>query len=349
MFFGKRCTLAAIVALGTLSAAQTGTDATSQSTSTGAAPAPSNPPTGPETPAAAPGPTTPATGGAPGANGTAGSAFPALQPAMANPGIRSADAQPASRAAADRDPLLDLPSLPKGKVSLQGGTLVRVDPVLDRLVMIPFKGKREEIAFDVRTQFLRDGQKIAARDLRSGTPIYADTIWDGQHVFAKTVRVFTGTHQDQEHGQIMAFDAGNATLRVRDELFPEPVDLKINSSTVIRKNQSAGSVADLQPGSLVAIKFQPGSHAQAEQIEVLAAPGASFIFSGPVTHIDLLTHVIGISNRSDSVIYDIHFDPARVKITKGLQEGADVDVNATFNGTEYLADGITIRNARASQ
>ena len=227
--------------------------------------------------------------------------------------------------------------------------MIRVDPVRDRIVLTPFQGKREEIAFDVRTQFTRDGKTIAVRDLRPGTPIYADTIWDGQHVFAKSIRIFTSTHQDQEHGQILAFNAGDGTLHVRDELFPQPVDLKVNSNTVIRKNQSPGSVADLQPGSLVAIKFQPGSRGQAYQIDVLATPGAEFVFSGPVTHIDLLTHVIGISNRSDSVIYDIHFDPNRVRITPDLQEGADVDVNATFNGTEYSANTITIRSARAAQ
>jgi hypothetical protein len=247
----------------------------------------------------------------------------------------------------DRDPLLDLPPLPKAKVALQGGTLVQVDPVRDRLIMRPFgERKRQEIAFDVRTQFVRDGKNIAVRDLRPGNQIYADTIWDGQHVFAKSVRMFSGTYQDQEHGQIIAFDQANGSLRVRDELFPDPVDLKVSSNTVIRKNQTVTTVADLCPGALVAIKFQPGSRGQVYQVDVLATPGSAFVFSGPVTHIDLLTHVIGISNRSDSIIYDVQFDPARVRITPQLQEGAEVDVNATFDGTRYFADTIEIRGPR---
>ncbi len=255
----------------------------------------------------------------------------------------------ATRPAGDRDALLDLPALPKGKVALQGGTLVQVDPVRDRLIMRPFgERKKQEFAFDVRTQFTRDGKTIAVRDLRPGSQIYADTIWDGEKVFAKSVRIFTGSHQDQEHGQILAFDPGNGSMRVRDELFPEPVDLKISKDTVIRTNQSPGTTADLRPGALVAIKFQPGSRGQVYQVDVLATPGAQFAFSGPITHIDLLSHMIGISNRSDSVIYDIHFDPQRVKITPELQEGADVDVNATFDGTRYFANTIAIRNARNS-
>ena len=286
---------------------------------------------------------------APANNGTSpAAAFPQLQPSVPRSAVPPHATQPAARSG-DRDPLLDLPPLPKGKVSLEGGTLVQVDPVRDRIIMTPFQGKRQEIAFDVRTQFTRDGQTIAVRDLQPGTPIYADTIWDGRHIFAKSIRIFTSTHSDQEHGQILAFDSSNGVLQVRDELFPQAVDLKVSNNTVIRKNQSPGSTADLRPGSLVAIKFQPGSHGQAYQIDVLAVPGSAFVFSGPITHIDLLAHVIGISNRSDSVIYDIHFDPNRVKITPDLQEGADVDINATFEGSHYTANDITIRSARSSQ
>ena len=280
------------------------------------------------------------------------SAGQTAQGASQQPANSGTNAQPgAARAAGttEHDSLLDLPALPQAKVALQGGTLIRVDPVRDRLVMAPFQGKREEIAFDIRTQFTRDGKTITVRDLKPGSQIYADTIWDGQHVFAKSVRIFTGTYQDQEHGQIIAFDAANGSLRVRDELFPDPVELKIGSGTVIRKDQSPASVAELRPGALVAIKFQPGSRGQVYQVDVLATPGSGFVFSGPVTHVDLLSHVLGVSNRSDSVIYDIHFDPARVRITPQLQEGAEVDVNATFDGTQYLANTIAIRSARESQ
>jgi hypothetical protein len=295
-----------------------------------------------------------ATSGAPAANTPAagangGTTTPSAGSSM--PGASSTATAGAARTrTADRDPLLDLPALPKGKVALQGGTLIQVDPVRDRLVMRPFgQRKKEEFAFDVRTQFTRDGKSIAVRDLRPGSQIYADTIWDGQKVFAKSVRIFTGSYQDQEHGQILAFDPGSGSLRVRDELFPDPVDLKVGQDTVIRKDQSPGSVADLRPGALVALKFQPGSRGQVYQVDVLATPGAQFVFSGPITHIDLLRHVIGISNRSDSVIYDLHFDPEQVKITPQLQEGADVDVNATFDGTKYFANTIVIRSARESQ
>lgn len=270
-------------------------------------------------------------------------------PAPNNPSVATGTPAAPKKPAAP-DPLLDPPPLPEGAVSLLGGTLVRLDPVLNRIVMTPFLGKRREIAFDVRTQFLQDGKKISTRDLKPGTRIYADTIWDGSRIFAKSVRVFTGeVHKDQQHGQIVSFDPSSGTLRVRDELFPEPMELKVTSSTVIRKDQSAATAADLRPGALVSVNFQPGNKGLAHEINVLATPGASFTFEGPLTHLDLLSHVLAISNRTDSIIYDIHFDPARIPITADLQEGAEVNVNATFDGNKYLANTVTIRSSRQSQ
>ncbi len=248
------------------------------------------------------------------------------------------------------DPLLDLPPLPEKTVSLLGGTLLQLDPIRDRIIMRPFLGKKREIAFDVRTQFLQDGKKISTHDLRPGTRIYADTIWDGSRVFAKSVRVFTGSeHQDQQHGQIISFNPGNGLLRVRDELFPEPMELKVTSSTVIRKNQGPATTADLRPGALVSVNFQPGDKGLVHDINVLATPGSAFVFEGPVTHLDLLSHVLAISNRTDSVIYDIHFDPARLRITPDLQEGAEVNVKATFDGNQYVANNVTVLTARRDQ
>ena len=337
------CVFGLIVVVAAICAAQSAP--ASQQAGSANAPANGSASTGMSSPAA----TTPPVN-APAATSAPATSAPTTGSANAQPSAAAPNSRTTTPPSGDRDPLLDLPTLPKGRVALQGGTLVQVDPVRDRLVMRPFgERKKQEVAFDVRTQFTRDGKNIAVRDLRPGNQIYADTIWDGQKVFAKSVRIFTASHQDQEHGQILAFDSGSGSLRVRDELFPDPVDLKVGKDTVIRKDQLPGTVADLRPGSLVAIKFQPGTRGQVYQVDVLATPGSQFVFSGTVTHIDLLSHVIGISNRSDSVIYDVHFDPERVKITQDLQEGSEVDVNATFDGTRYFANTLAMRSARNSQ
>src|SRR5215470_3474686 len=63
------------------------------------------------------------------------------------------------------DPLLDLPPLPKTGVSLIGGTIARLDPIRDELVLHAFGGRDVKIQFDVRTQILRAEEPISVREL----------------------------------------------------------------------------------------------------------------------------------------------------------------------------------------
>ena len=74
------------------------------------------------------------------------------------------------------DTSLDLPPLPRSEVSLIGGTVVRTDPIRDRIVVRAFGGKDLTLDFDVRTQILQGMNVLSVRDIRPGTRIYADTI-----------------------------------------------------------------------------------------------------------------------------------------------------------------------------
>src|SRR5690242_7865165 len=59
------------------------------------------------------------------------------------------------------DPLLDLPPLLPGKVTLIGGTVISLDEVMNRMVLLPFGGKQKmRVRFDTRTHFYRDGKPI---------------------------------------------------------------------------------------------------------------------------------------------------------------------------------------------
>src|SRR5207244_8318526 len=51
---------------------------------------------------------------------------------------------PAAVKSQEHDPLLDLPPLPHGKVSLLGGTVTRLDRVQDRLTIQPFGAKQKQ-------------------------------------------------------------------------------------------------------------------------------------------------------------------------------------------------------------
>src|SRR5205809_4992480 len=57
---------------------------------------------------------------------------------------------------ATHDPLLDLPPLPKNKVSLIGGTVAKLDPIQNQVTVQTFGGKQKmRLGFDVRTRFYR--------------------------------------------------------------------------------------------------------------------------------------------------------------------------------------------------
>lgn len=322
-----------LILFGGLALAQTSTSPATPGADRDTGVAPTLPAENPASPAAQPAaPVSPSAGSMP--------------PAISAPA--NAVKSPASQTSRERelqDPLLDLPPVPRQKLSLIGGRVIKIDRILDELQIQPFGGKKTHLAFDVRTQVFRDGAKASAKDIRPGDRIYADTQLDAsRRVFARSIRVVTqAADAVTGTGQVVSYDPGDGTMTLQDELIPRPVKLHVTPQTVIRKNQSAGSVADLQPGSLVAVNFAPGSRIEAREITVLAVPGATFTFSGPITHLDLSTHLLAVANKSDNKTYDIEFDPARVgESARNIKEGSEVTVDATFNGKTYVAGIITI-------
>jgi hypothetical protein len=275
------------------------------------------------------------------------SAPPQADTATTTPSGRAQDQREseAKREREGKDPLLDLPPLPNDpRVSVIGGKVISVDRIMDRIELQPFGGKKTEIAFDVRTQVSRDGIKIASKEIHPGDRVYADTLLDKERrVFAKSIRVVTKLRDtDRGHGQVIAYDAASGKLTMRDELVSQPLSLHLTRDTVIRKNDAPGSIADLQPGALIAVSFTPGGEGQVQELSVLAVPGSSFIFAGPVTHLDLSNHLLVVSNKTDGKSYDIDYDPARAGALKDVREGADVTVNAEFDGKRYVAQNVSL-------
>ena len=268
--------------------------------------------------------------------------------AASAPAKDSPQAQRESEAKRERegtDSLLDLPPLPKdSQLALIGGKVVSVDRIMDRIEIQPFGGKKTELAFDVRTQAYRDGVKIPLKEIHPGDRVYADTLLDkDRRVFAKSIRVITKLRDtDRGHGQVMTYDAANGKLTMRDELVSRPLTLHVTRDTTIRKDQETGSVADLKPGALIAVVFTPGGAGAVQEISVLAVPGSSFIFAGPVTHLDLSTHLLVVANKTDGKSYELDYDPARLASARDIREGTDVTVNATFDGKRYVAQNVSL-------
>lgn len=263
-----------------------------------------------------------------------------------NANAAAASAQPGE---GGYDPLLDLPPLPQGHTTLVGGTVHSIDQIRNRFTVQPFGGQAMKIFFDERTHIYRDGVPSTQLMIRKGERVYVDTMLDGTKVFARNIRVVTGTQAADARGQVTRNDAASGRITVQDELSAQPVTFRVTPATVVKGSSGASTLAQLQPGSLVTVKFSPerGNHDVAQEISVIAAPGSVFTFYGRITYLNMSTRTLAVANESDKKTYDIKFTPTAVD-SQMLGEGKLVLVKARFNGTGYTADNVQFMKA-ASQ
>jgi hypothetical protein len=261
-------------------------------------------------------------------------------------------------AAADPDMAADtvpgflppLPSAPRGKSTVIGGVIRDVDPVRDQMTLKVYGGGRPmKILFDERTQFYRDGLKKPLSDLHPEEHASVETILDGDNVFAVSVHMLSHTAQGECQGQVLAFDPRNGTLTVRNTLSGEPIQLRVEPQTTIaRMGQPAFASAqtgtsDLMRGALISVKFESNNGGGvADEISILATPGSGFYFSGDVTFLDLHAGLIALTDPRDQRSYTIAFDPSRFPASRELHEGSHVSVNASFDGSRYVASKLNV-------
>ncbi len=259
---------------------------------------------------------------------------------------------PASNSAppnAAEEPLFPVPPMPTGEVSLVGGTVVKVDRVRNRLSVRPFSGKKMSMFFDERTHIYRDGMETTQLGIHPGDRVYVDTMLDGSRVFARNIRVQTHAAPADARGQVLGYDRSTGVMTVRDELSSQDVSFHVTRDTVIKTEQPSAA-ADLRPGSLVAVQFSPASadRGVAWQISVLASPGNKFTFAGKVVFLDLRDGILGIQNQTDNRIYNLHFTPATPGVSQDLVVGSEVTAPAVFNGTDYVAQQISMNQAKST-
>jgi hypothetical protein len=236
------------------------------------------------------------------------------------------------------DKLFDLPRLKQGRASLVGGALGSIDRLRGRFVLRPFGRGKLTIAFDPRTQFVRGTAIAAAQDMHPGDRVYVETVLDGTAVFAKTVFLPKDATLGAALGQIVAYDAAQGSLSIRDQLSSQPVKFRVTSKTII-------TGAGLGTGALVEVSFLPGKDpALVREILILAAPGSVFTFTGRITFLDLTSHELVLANTSDDSRYEIQFNPAAIAADakERLLEGASVTIAARFNGQRYVAESVTV-------
>jgi hypothetical protein len=261
-------------------------------------------------------------------------------------------AQPSNSTAAERaenrDPLLDLPPLPRSRITLVGGTVVSLDEVMNRMVIQPFGTKQKmRVAFDTRTQFYRDRKPISYREIKQGQRIYLDSMLNGSTVFAKQIWIQTSTESGLGGGQIIDFDSGRQILTVRDELSNQPIKMHLTTSTVVRRGEQPASTSDLVQGALVSLTF--GTQQEIREITVLASPGSSFTFAGRVTYLDMSRKLIAIDNVSDHNRYDVSIAAIPPSVMQQLHEGSEVSISAVFDGSGYEARRIQLPGTSSAE
>lgn len=237
--------------------------------------------------------------------------------------------------------LPELPPIPKANATLVGGTVDKIDHVRDKITVRIFGGGKESFLFDPRTRVYRGGQAATIADLHEGERIYLDTILDGNDVFARSIRLSgpraTGTSQ----GVVLNFRSDRGELTVRDGLSPNPVEIRVTSSTKVVQGDRAVSINKLVPGSLISARFSSAQDARntATDIAILAQPGTEYTFSGQVVHIDLRTGLLVLNSAIDHKTYEVYL-PTTITPDENLQPGTTVTAVTAFNGERYVVRNL---------
>ena len=245
-----------------------------------------------------------------------------------------------------------LPPTPPGKSTVIGGSIRDVDPVRDQFILKVFGGGKMKILYDERTQIYQDGKRIPLRDLHADSHASVETVLDGTKIFARSVHTLSHSPEGECQGQVLRFDPGTGQLTVSAALSDEPIELQVPPGTSIVPSAAVAAASSPVPGpsalvkgTLVSVKFVSGSKGRgvARQIEVLAIPGSSFVFTGNISFMDLHSRLLVIVDPRDGSTYKISFDPADFPVSRKLHQGDTVKVTAEFDGVRYVASAITVK------
>lgn len=244
-----------------------------------------------------------------------------------------------------------LPPDPAGPSTVIGGLVRRVDPIRDQLILQVSGGSHTmKVLYDERTQVYRNGQRISVLDLKPEDHASIETTLDGDAVFALRIHMLSEQPQGECDGQVLSYNSRNGDLMVNSSLSPQSIRIRIPAGTAIvrvgQKEFIAGQrgIDDLIRGALVNVKFQPGSNGTgvASRVEVRATPGSTFVFSGEVQYLNMPNREIVIDDPNNNQSYRFGFSSGQSSTIGQLHQGSHVRITASYDGTRYRADQITI-------
>lgn len=242
-----------------------------------------------------------------------------------------------------------LPTAPRGKSTVIGGSIRAVDPVRDQFTLKVFGGKTMKVLFDERTQVYRDGVKIPLRDLHSEDHASIQTVLDGTDIFALSIHMLSQSPAGDAQGQVLSYTPSTGELMVSSALSSDPIKLLVSSETSVKREgqgtfaSAQSGLTDLVKGSLVAVKFVPDQRGRgiASQITIFAVPGSAVIFSGNVSSVDLYSGSLVLIDPRDDKSYQVFFDSSHLPMSHALHQGDRITVNANFDGSRYVASAVT--------
>ena len=242
-----------------------------------------------------------------------------------------------------------IPQLPRGKSTVLGGEIMKVDPVLDQL-MVKVVGQRPvKILFDERTQVFRDGAKIPVHDLGPVDHASIQSVLDGTNVFAVSIHMLSSAPEGNYQGRVLSYQPGTCELTIGSRVSRDPIRFLVGADTrVIRVGQlavpdSSPRLSDIVKGALVTVNFAPDKkgRAVASQIAVLATPGAVFVFSGDVSALDVHAGMLVLVDPRNGTSYQVSFNSKRLPVVQSLHLDEHVMVTAMYDGVDYIANMIT--------
>ncbi len=253
----------------------------------------------------------------------------------------------------------DIPSLPTGNSTVLGGSIRNIDPVRDQFTLKVFGGNSINILFDERTQVYRDGTGIPLHDLQPEDHASIKTTLDGTNIFALAIHISSKPLEGECQGQVLNYNHRTHILTVSSDLSHQQIELSVpadipivrigqalldqpTSSTERSTSADSGLLYFIR-GTLISAKFISDNKGAgiASQIEILAIPGSTFIFSGKVISLDLHAEQLMLVDPRDETIYKIFFDPSLFPLSRDMHEGAHVTVTTNFDGVRYVASAIT--------
>jgi hypothetical protein len=130
------------------------------------------------------------------------------------------------------------------------------------------------------------------------------------------------------------YEPSRSELILRDPISPENISLRVTSSTRVVRRGQAASAQSLSPGMLVRVWYSAAG-SSASEVEVIAARGDSFTFEGRIIAVDLRSRVLSLSNNTDQSLRELTFGPLDNRSLGLLREGAQVSIQAEFDGEHY--------------